>query len=188
LGSIPAGQSQAKNKLHNRKTEFLLHDVEFLSSVAQAVKAAGGQCTCLLFIADFLDISHSFSLFITAYAYPAAELAELWKLVLLNQFHDVIPVTIPTRRVCVCVCVCVCVVRLTSQLRGGNRDRASRQSTRTQTSTTPTSTPKVGSSWLPAWPTSSALPLPKGTPPNPNYPFLRPFLLVFFPSLLPNIC
>jgi hypothetical protein len=37
--------SQAKNKLHNRKTEFLLHDIEFLSAVAQAVQTAEGHGT-----------------------------------------------------------------------------------------------------------------------------------------------
>jgi len=52
--------TQAKNKLHNRRSEDLLHDIEFLATIA------GGR-------------------------YPTAELAQLWKLVLVNQFHDIIP-------------------------------------------------------------------------------------------------
>lgn len=52
--------TQAKNKLWNRRSEDLLHDVEFLAAVA------GGK-------------------------YPVMELDRLWKLVLVNQFHDIIP-------------------------------------------------------------------------------------------------
>ncbi|KAJ8315763.1 hypothetical protein KUTeg_007913 [Tegillarca granosa] len=48
----------------NRKCEFLLHDVEFLSCVA--------------------NIQNS-------YKYPSTELDRIWKLLLLNQFHDVLP-------------------------------------------------------------------------------------------------
>lgn len=39
---------KAKNKLHNRKCEFLLHDIEFLASIAQAIKTASGQGTAPL--------------------------------------------------------------------------------------------------------------------------------------------
>lgn len=56
--------TQARNKQFNRRSEFLLHDVEFLSAVAHA--------------------SHGLS-------YPAAELSRLWKIVLTNQFHDILP-------------------------------------------------------------------------------------------------
>lgn len=56
--------TQANNKKYNRLSEFLLHDVEFLSAVARAVKGA---------------------------AYPKDELDRLWKLVLTSQFHDIIP-------------------------------------------------------------------------------------------------
>lgn len=52
--------TQAANKRDNRRSEDLLHDVEFLAAVS------GGR-------------------------YPRAELDRLWKLVLLNQFHDIIP-------------------------------------------------------------------------------------------------
>jgi len=51
--------SQANNKRDNRRSEELLHDVEFLAAVTGP--------------------------------YPQAELDRLWKLVLLNQFHDIIP-------------------------------------------------------------------------------------------------
>ena len=57
--------SQAKNKLANRRSEFSLHDAEFLASLAKVAKP------------DF--------------TYPKAELEQAWKLVCLNQFHDIIP-------------------------------------------------------------------------------------------------
>ena len=56
--------TQARNKLYNRRSEFLLHEAEFLSAMAHA--SAG-------------------------YAYPHAELDRIWKMVLTNQFHDIIP-------------------------------------------------------------------------------------------------
>ncbi len=52
--------TQARNKLGNRRSEGLLHDVEFLWALKPEV-------------------------------YPSAELERLWKLVLLNQFHDILP-------------------------------------------------------------------------------------------------
>lgn len=55
--------SQAANKKANRECEFLLRDAELLSC----------------FRDDFPS------------RYPARELEEAWKLVLLNQFHDIIP-------------------------------------------------------------------------------------------------
>lgn len=54
--------SQAANKKLNRASEFLLRDAEWLAS----------------FSGDLAD-------------YPAQELEKAWKLVLLNQFHDIIP-------------------------------------------------------------------------------------------------
>ena len=57
--------TQGRNKRANRKNEFLLHDAEFVASLA---------CT--------LDAD---------YSYPEAELHRAWELVLLNQFHDIIP-------------------------------------------------------------------------------------------------
>ncbi|MCL5994751.1 MAG: alpha-mannosidase [Chloroflexi bacterium] len=56
--------TQARNKLGNRRSELLLRDVEFLSALARATKGS---------------------------AYPGDEINRLWKLVLLNQFHDIIP-------------------------------------------------------------------------------------------------
>ncbi|XP_052092511.1 alpha-mannosidase 2C1-like [Mytilus californianus] len=57
--------SQAKTKLANRRCEQLLHDVEFLS------------CISLLESSTF--------------RYPKEKLNSIWKNVLLNQFHDVLP-------------------------------------------------------------------------------------------------
>ncbi|MDE7310336.1 MAG: alpha-mannosidase [Eubacterium sp.] len=54
--------SMARNKRSNRKSELGLMDLELLSVLA----------------ADTLD-------------YPQKELDEMWKLVLLNQFHDILP-------------------------------------------------------------------------------------------------
>ncbi len=56
--------SQARNKRNNRKSEFLLHDAEFLAALASTV---------------------------ASYEYPAADLSKAWELVCLNQFHDILP-------------------------------------------------------------------------------------------------
>ena len=56
--------TQANDKRDNRRSEFLLHDVEFLSVLA--AKSDRGN-------------------------YPQGEIEKLWKLLLLNQFHDIIP-------------------------------------------------------------------------------------------------
>ncbi len=55
--------TQAQTKRGNRKSELLLHDIEFLSTLASQSK----------------------------FKYPATEIDELWKIVLLNQFHDILP-------------------------------------------------------------------------------------------------
>ncbi|KAF9086810.1 Glycoside hydrolase, 38 vacuolar alpha mannosidase [Mortierella sp. GBA35] len=57
--------SQAATKRYNRKLEFLLRDVEIATTL----------CVCLG----------------RDYAYPKADLDLLWKDLLLNQFHDVLP-------------------------------------------------------------------------------------------------
>lgn len=57
--------SQSRNKRANRKSEFLLHDAEFAAAFAA-----------------WLD---------PAYKYPHEELRQVWELVCLNQFHDIIP-------------------------------------------------------------------------------------------------
>lgn len=56
--------SQARNKRYNRKSENLYHDAETLAALAQAKCGA---------------------------AYPADTILEGWKIILLNQFHDIIP-------------------------------------------------------------------------------------------------
>jgi alpha-mannosidase len=56
--------TQARNKLQNRRAEQLLHDTEILCALAHALQNR---------------------------AYPQAQLQTLWQLVLLNQFHDIIP-------------------------------------------------------------------------------------------------
>lgn len=56
--------TQSRNKRANRKSEFLLHDAEFLATLASLT---------------------------AGYAYPQAELNKAWELVCLNQFHDIIP-------------------------------------------------------------------------------------------------
>ncbi len=56
--------TQADTKRDNRRCEELLHDIEFLSAVAHAT----------------LDLP-----------YPKEKLSRLWKMVLTNQFHDIIP-------------------------------------------------------------------------------------------------
>lgn len=56
--------SQARNKRSNRKSEFLLHDAEFLAALAAVA---------------------------TNYTYPHADIQQAWELVCLNQFHDILP-------------------------------------------------------------------------------------------------
>jgi alpha-mannosidase len=56
--------SQARTKRHNRKSEYLLHDAEFLAALA-ALR--------------------------TGHAYPHEDLRHAWELVCLNQFHDILP-------------------------------------------------------------------------------------------------
>jgi alpha-mannosidase len=63
--------SQARNKRYNRKLEYLLREVEL-----SAVKAVASSET---------------------YIYPAAELDDIWREVLLYQFHDILPGSSITR-------------------------------------------------------------------------------------------
>ncbi|MBP7961540.1 MAG: alpha-mannosidase [Caldilineaceae bacterium] len=56
--------TQARNKRANRKSEFLLHNAEFLAAFASVVGATD---------------------------YPHQALGRAWELVCLNQFHDIIP-------------------------------------------------------------------------------------------------
>ncbi|MBN2146220.1 MAG: alpha-mannosidase [Anaerolineales bacterium] len=57
--------TQSRNKRANRKTEFALHDAEFLACLATSLDP------------DYL--------------YPTEVLRQAWQLVCLNQFHDIIP-------------------------------------------------------------------------------------------------
>ncbi len=61
--------THADVKRNNRRAEFLLHDVELLAALAHAGAGAGRA------------------------AYPHDEIDRLWRLVLLNQFHDILPGT-----------------------------------------------------------------------------------------------
>ncbi|XP_046577418.1 LOW QUALITY PROTEIN: alpha-mannosidase 2C1-like [Haliotis rubra] len=61
--------THAQVKKSNRKCEFLLHDVELMGTIATVLASTGGK----------------------GYAYPSVELERIWKLFLLNQFHDVLP-------------------------------------------------------------------------------------------------
>ncbi len=56
--------SQARTKWNNRKSEFLLHDAEFVASYAALV---------------------------AGFEYPYETLNEAWELVCLNHFHDILP-------------------------------------------------------------------------------------------------
>jgi alpha-mannosidase len=56
--------TQARNKRANRKSEFLLHDAEFIATYASLL---------------------------TDYQYPVTEFQNAWRTVCLNQFHDIIP-------------------------------------------------------------------------------------------------
>jgi len=57
--------TQSRNKQANRKSEFLLHDAEFLATQAALLNPG--------------------------YHYPLQALQHAWQLVCLNQFHDIIP-------------------------------------------------------------------------------------------------
>lgn len=57
--------TQSRNKRANRQSEFLLHDAEFVAALA------------LQLAADF--------------AYPIETFNQAWRLICLNQFHDIIP-------------------------------------------------------------------------------------------------
>lgn len=56
--------SQARNKKYNRKSECLYHDIETLCAIANKE---------------------------TGFSYPKEKLRENWELILLNQFHDILP-------------------------------------------------------------------------------------------------
>ena len=57
--------TQAANKRDNRRCEFLLRDVELIATLAHATSKTP--------------------------TYPAEKIDQLWKVILLNQFHDILP-------------------------------------------------------------------------------------------------
>jgi alpha-mannosidase len=59
--------TQANNKRNNRKSEFLLRDLEYLSTLATLTKTNG------------------------EYKYPKKDIDDMWEGVLLCQFHDCLP-------------------------------------------------------------------------------------------------
>lgn len=59
--------TQSKNKLNNRKSEFLLRDIELLATIASVLDST--------------------------YKYPKMEIDGMWERVLLCQFHDCLPGT-----------------------------------------------------------------------------------------------
>ena len=63
--------SQANNKRNNRKIEQLLHDIEFLATMA-SLKQVSDTST-------------------TRYRYPKRDIDEMWENMLLCQFHDCLP-------------------------------------------------------------------------------------------------
>lgn len=77
--------TQARNKRGNRKSEFLLRDAEFFDTVADAAGIGRAALKPHMGERAVYDVTakdvHT----------PAAYLDRAWKLVLLNQFHDIIP-------------------------------------------------------------------------------------------------
>jgi alpha-mannosidase len=57
--------SQAQMKKRNRKNEFIIHDVEFLASLASSLDKT--------------------------YQYPVEEINDAWRTICLHQFHDILP-------------------------------------------------------------------------------------------------
>lgn len=68
--------TQANNKRNNRESEFLLRNLEFLSTLAS--------------IQDLLE-DHSLSKNDDKYEYPKKDIDSMWENVLLCQFHDCLP-------------------------------------------------------------------------------------------------
>lgn len=62
--------TQANNKRNNRKSEILLHDIEYLATLATIHSSVGGKKT---------------------YKYPKQDIDDMWENVLLCQFHDCLP-------------------------------------------------------------------------------------------------
>ena len=78
--------SQAKNKRANRKSELLLRDAEFLDAVTFALAPGRKQS-----VADPERALYDVTGLEESPKTHRAALERAWKLVLLNQFHDIIP-------------------------------------------------------------------------------------------------
>ncbi|KAI9803462.1 MAG: hypothetical protein M1825_001805 [Sarcosagium campestre] len=63
--------TQSNNKFNNRKSEILMHDIEYLATLAS--------------LKDLARKDNS------SYKYPKADIDELWEKILLCQFHDCLP-------------------------------------------------------------------------------------------------
>ncbi|KAI9845832.1 MAG: Glycoside hydrolase, 38 vacuolar alpha mannosidase [Sclerophora amabilis] len=63
--------TQANNKRNNRKSEILLHDLEFLATLASIKDTIKGEKA--------------------SYTYPKKDIDDMWENVLLCQFHDCLP-------------------------------------------------------------------------------------------------
>ncbi len=63
--------TQSNNKLNNRKSEIMLHDVEYLATLAS--------------LRDTVESGK------TSYKYPKKDIDDMWENVLLCQFHDCLP-------------------------------------------------------------------------------------------------
>jgi len=63
--------TQAKNKRNNRKSEIMLHDIEYLATMASIKDVVKGKKN--------------------TYKYPKKDLDSMWENVLLCQFHDCLP-------------------------------------------------------------------------------------------------
>lgn len=79
--------TQAKNKLGNRKSEFLLRDAEFLDAITMTLAPRRKETAVdpERAVYDVTGLSRK-----NSHLHRAA-LDRAWKLVLLNQFHDIIP-------------------------------------------------------------------------------------------------
>lgn len=64
--------TQANNKKGNRKSEILMHDLEYLATLASIKSAVKGSKD-------------------NGYRYPKKDIDDLWEMILLCQFHDCLP-------------------------------------------------------------------------------------------------
>lgn len=79
--------SQARNKLGNRKSEVLLHDAEFADAISLILKPSRKESAAdpARAVYDVTGLDRA-----RRHTHQAA-LERAWKLLLLNQFHDIIP-------------------------------------------------------------------------------------------------